>query len=65
MRPSKNSIIVLRENVPMDEKYYTVMCDGMVVGRNMPLESAMLFVNAMFEKYCKEPNIEITIMREE
>lgn len=49
----------------MEEKYYTVMCDGMVVGRNMPLESAMLFVNAMFEKYCKEPNIEITIMREE
>ena len=49
----------------MDEMYCTVMCDGMVVGRNMPLESAMLFVTAMFEKYYRETNMEVTIIREE
>jgi len=39
----------------MNERYYRVLCDGLVIAEHMTLELALLLIQAMFEKFWEDP----------
>ena len=43
---------------------YMVLCDGIAVARDMELETALIIVEAMFEKYWNEQAFSLEIKRE-
>lgn len=43
---------------------YMVLCDGVPVARGMELETALILVEAMFEKYWNERAFSLEIKRE-
>ena len=47
----------------MEEMYYTIEVDGQHVAECVPLEYAMIFVEAMFKKFYLMPDLQITIER--
>ncbi len=48
----------------MFETFYMVLVDNHIVARNMPLNYALLLVEAVFEKYYAEANIKVSITPE-
>lgn len=48
----------------MPANKYMVLCDRVVVARDMELETALMLVEAMFEKYWNERAFALEIKRE-
>lgn len=48
----------------MSECTYRVCYGGIILAKGMSLGNAMLFVEAMFQKFYNEPGLTYTIMRE-
>lgn len=47
----------------MEEQLYTIEIDGQHVAECVPLEYAMIFVEAMFKKFYLMPGVQISIER--
>jgi len=47
----------------MEEQLYTIEVDGQHVAECVPLEYAMIFVEAMFKKFYLMSDLQITIKR--
>lgn len=48
----------------MAETKYMVLEGNTIMARDMTLETALMLVRGIAEKYWREPNLEITIRRE-
>ena len=48
----------------MEEIFYGVKVGNTVVATNMNLQNALIFTEALFDKYYNEPNMAVTIFRE-
>ena len=49
----------------MGISYYNVIMKDNVIAQHMELQDAMIFVEALFQKYYLEPKLAITIVRED
>ena len=47
----------------MEEMYYTIEVDGQHVAECVPLEYAMVFVEAIFKKFYAMPSLKVDIER--
>lgn len=47
----------------MEEQFYTIEVDGRQVAEYVPLEYAILFTQAIFEKFYAMPNLKVDIER--
>ena len=48
----------------MPKNSYEVLVDGQVYARDMDLDTALVLVEGLFDKWYQEPNLAITIQRE-
>lgn len=49
----------------MGISYYNVIMKDNVIAQHMELQDAMIFVEALFQKYYLEPKLAITVVRED
>lgn len=47
----------------MEEILYDVLVDNTVIGQNLSLDYAVLFIKAILQYYFMEPNISVTLQR--